>query len=848
MVLYSAFRYGRFKSDGPRVLGRSIRPYPFSGAQKGDNCIFLMAQKVAGRRRPSNVETRGPAAVPVRTPVEIKDDERPGRSLSPLHPAEFAAGALLVLATLIVYWPALRGTLLWDDAAHVTRLELRSLSGLWRIWFQLGATQQYYPLLHSAFWLEHRLWGGSVLGYHWTNVLLHAAAAIFLVLIVRRWSIRGAWLAGFLFALHPVAVNSVAWISEQKTTLSAVFYLGSALLYLNYDETRRRRTYVLALFLFLLALASKSVTATLPAALLVVLWWRRGRLDWKRDIQPLAPWFVIGAGSGLFTAWIERTYIGAQGPEFSLSALDRFLLAGRVIWFYASKLVWPRDLLFIYPHWDVDAAVWWQWLFTLSALALGGALWVVARRQRGPLAAFLFFAGTLFPVLGFLNVYPFLYSYVADHFQYLASLGVIVPAALVLAAASERLHRRVLAPIAAFSVAVIATLGVLTWRQAGIYRDSETIYRDTLRRNPGSWMAENNLGVELLDQPGRLSEAIPHFHAALALKPDSAEAHNNLGKALGQMPGRLPEAIAEYQAALRIRPRFAEAENNLGRALSQIPARAQEAIPHFQAALQMRPAFAEARTNLGVAFLDIPGRAADAVAEFETALAINPELSDAHNGLGSALSEQPGRMSDAVREFQTALKLRPDYAEAHCNLGQAFADTPERLPDAIREYQAALKIRPDYPEAHNGLGVALSKQSKRTEAIAEFEAALKTRPDYPEAHNNLGTELSQAGRLPEAIPHFEAALRSNPDSAEMHANLGNALSEIPGRWPEAVQQFQAAVRIRPDFAAAHYLLGVALARMPGRSKDALSELEQAQRLQPDPKLAELIEQIRAKPR
>jgi len=800
-----------------------------------------MAQKVAGALRGSHK-----AAGSAKTSVSAGLDASTHATRSWwLHPRDLAASGALLLGTLCAYWPALGGGLIWDDSAHVTRPELRSLGGLWRIWFQLGATQQYYPLLHSVFWIEHRLWGGAVLGYHLANVLLHAAAALLVVLIVRRLSIPGAWLAGFVFALHPVCVNAVAWISEQKSTLSAVLYLAAALAYLHFDETRRKSQYALALALFILAMLAKTVTATLPAALLVVFWWRRGRLDWRRDVRPLLAWLAIGAAAGLFTAWVERKFIGAEGPDFSLSLLDRCLLAGRVIWFYLAKLLWPENLVFIYPRWTIDASIWWQYLFPLGILALGGALLLLARRRRGPLAGFLFFVGTLVPVLGFLNVYPFIYSYVADHFQYLASLGIIVPVSAALALGTERLPlsaRRLALPGA---VVLLATLGILTWRQAAIYRDSETIYRSTLLRNPGSWMAHNNLGAELLDVPGQSSEAISHLETALQLKPNSAEAYNNLGKALGRMPGRERDAIAHFETALRIRPRFPEAENNLGRALSQM-GRSREAIPHFESALEIRPSFAEAHSNLGVALLDLPGRLPDAIAHFRAALEIDPELAQAHNGLASALAEQPGQATEAIREFEAALRINPDYPEAHSNLGQSFSELPDRLPDAVREYQAALRIRPDYPEAHNGLGVALSKMGQPRDAIAEYEAALHLRPDYPEAHNNLGTALSQIpGRLAEAIPHFEAALRSNPDSAEMQANLGNALSEIPGRLPDAIEHLEAAVRIRPDFSEAHYLLGVALLRSPGRAKDALAQLEEAQRLRPDPKLQQLIDRLRA---
>src|ERR1035437_847761 len=349
-----------------------------------------------------------------------------------IHVPDAARWVLLFAATLVAYWPALQGAMLWDDNKHITTAALQSWHGLGRIWFDVGATQQYYPLLHSAFWVEHRIWGDAVVGYHLTNVFLHAACACLVVLIMRRLALPGAWLAGFLFALHPVGAESVAWISEQKNTLSGVFCLGAALAYLRFDQTRRKASYFLALGLFMAAVLSKSVTATLPAALLVVLWWRRGHVGWRRDVAPLAPWLALGVCAGGFTAWVERAYIGAQGSDFALTLVERCLLAGRVMWFYVAKLVWPANLVFIYPRWQVDASQWWQYLFPVGVLAVAAGLVVAARRNRGPLAGFLIFAGTLFPALGFLNVYPFLYSYVADHFQYLACLGLIIPQSVAL--------------------------------------------------------------------------------------------------------------------------------------------------------------------------------------------------------------------------------------------------------------------------------------------------------------------------------------------------------------------------------------------------------------------------------
>ena len=330
---------------------------------------------------------------------------------------EWLPGLLLIAATFIAYQPVWHAGFVWDDDAHVTRPILRSLHGLWRIWFEPGATQQFYPFLYSAFWVEHRWWGDSAAGYHLANVALHAAVACLLHRVLRRLAVPGAFLAAAVFALHPVCVESVAWISEQKNTLSAVFYLSAALAYLRFDRERKAGWFAAGLGLFALAVLSKSVTATLPAALLVVFWWKRGQLSWKRDGLPLVPWFVLGAGAGAMTAWMERTHVGASGAAYALGGAERFLVAGRAVWFYLAKIFWPVDLVFVYPHWTVDVRELWQAVFPATALAAVAALFALRKRFRGPLATALLFGGTLFPALGFINVFPFLYSYVADHFQ-----------------------------------------------------------------------------------------------------------------------------------------------------------------------------------------------------------------------------------------------------------------------------------------------------------------------------------------------------------------------------------------------------------------------------------------------
>lgn len=600
---------------------------------------------------------RTPAASPTKT-------ERPASANVPaasrvVNPIFGWLG--IFVAGLIAYWPALHGRLLWDDNAHITSQPLQSLHGLWRIWFELGATQQYYPLLHTAFWFEHRLWGDAVLGYHLANLFEHCLSACFVVLIARHLKLRGAWLAGFVFALHPVCVEAVAWMSEQKSTLSGVFYLAAALTYLHFDRRRKRSQYFAASGLFVLALLSKSVTATLPAALLVVFWWQRGKIDWKRDILPLGPWFAIGASSGLFTAWVERTYIGAQGTGYELTPAQHILLAGRIACFYAGKILWPVDLMFSYPRWIVDPHAWWQWIYPIVVIAVAIGTILLAGKFRGPLASFLYFLGTLFPVLGFLHVFPFRYSYVADHFQYLATLGIIVPGTSLLASTTARRGPgKRLTMVAA--VALSCVLGILTWRQSGLYANAETLYRATLQRNPNSWMTHNNLGIVYAEQ-GRLPEAIAEFKASLRIKPDHGKAHMNLGNVLRQMPGRMADAITEYQIALQFEPNLMLAHKNLAIALAQNPARLPEAVSEFQAALRLDPEDAQTHALLAITLAQL-GRMPDALDQYREALRLQPNDSDTRLNYADTLAQLPGQHGEAATQYRILLKHSADSPAA----------------------------------------------------------------------------------------------------------------------------------------------------------------------------------------
>jgi protein O-mannosyl-transferase len=640
----------------------------------------------------------------------LPDVASPSLTTTPLPRRFWLFVVALSIAVLIVYKPVWSGGFLWDDAAHVTRPDLRSWQGLWSIWSAPGATQQYYPLTHTFFWLQHRLWGDTPSGYHLVNITLHAAAASMVGLILYRLAIPGAYFAAAIFALHPVQVETVAWITEIKNTLSAVFYLGAAIAWLRYKEKANAVAYALSLGLFVLALCSKTVTATLPAALLVIEWWQRGRLSWRHDVLPLVPFFILGVAAGLATVWVERSLVGAEGAAFDLTPIERGLIAGRALWFYAGKLLWPVNLVFIYPRWSVSQDIGWQYGYPAAAIAVLAVAWGLRRRWRGPLASMLYFAGTLFPALGFFNVYPFLFSFVADHFQYLASLGLITLAAAGLARLLER--RRLWGRAAAnvICLAVLSTLAVLTWKQSHVYADVESLYRATLEGNPESWMAHNNLAGALIAR-GAVDEAVGHAEIALTLKPDYAEARNNLGLALASR-GRIDEALGQYRKALELQPEYAEAHNNLGFLLAG-RGRIDEAIAHYRRALEIDPGLAGAHYNLAEALM-ARGQTDEAVAHLWMALALRPQYAEAHNSLGVILAER-GNVDEARDQFLKAVELKPQYADARNNLGIVLVRSG-RLEEAIAHFRKALEANPASAEIRNNLRAALASRKGSPDA------------------------------------------------------------------------------------------------------------------------------------
>lgn len=537
---------------------------------------------------------------------------------------------LIVAAGLWVYGPALHGGWIWDDVEEVTQnAALRDPGGLARIWLAPDGPD-YFPLRSTVQWLEWQAWGGAPAGYHAVNLGLHLLSALLFWRLLGRLGVRSAWVGGLLLAVHPLAVESVAWIAELKNTLSLAWILLAMICYVDADDGRGRGRYGLSLGCFLLALLSKTSVVMFPAVILLYSWWRRQRID-RRDLRAAAPFFALSLVLGLVTLWFQHHRAILAGHEFAGGFATRIAAAGLALAFYLGKGLGPFGLLPVYPHWSLDPLTPWDFAPWLGWAALGWLCW--RRRTTWGRAALLglgFFALNLLPVLGLVGMAYLRISRVADHLAYLPLLGLLGLAAAAL--------NRVPAAGRWALVAVAAiVLGGLARSRASIYRDEETFWTTALAGNPQAWVAEGNLGFALF-QAGRVPEAIRHYEAALRLRPDYAEAHYNLGTAWLRL-NRTGEAIAEYEAAVSLQPGSPGMQNNLATALAQA------------------------------------GRLPEAVAHFEAAVRLDPDYADAHHNLGNAYLVSR-RLPEAIREYQVALRLRPDDAAARAGLEMAERALP----------------------------------------------------------------------------------------------------------------------------------------------------------------------------
>lgn len=602
-------------------------------------------------------------------------------------------GCFVILAlTWFAYWPITECGFIWDDDAYVTQnMTLRDVAGLKRIWLEPGAVPQYYPMVHTTFWCEYHLWELNPLGYHLVNVSLHLLVALLWWRVLSSMGMSHAYLAALLFAIHPVHVESVAWITERKNILSGVFYLLAAWNYWHFftleknSGYKRWSWYGLALLCFVCALLSKSVTATLPAALILVLWYHRGRFPYK-DLLFLVPFFLVGIVSGLYTAHLEESLVGAHGQEFNQSIVERTLLAGSIVWAYIGKLLWPAELIFFYPRWRILPFEIMSWLTVVSILFVA---WMFLKNRKvwgGQFqVCWFYFIGTLFPALGFFNVFPMKFSWIADHFQYLASMGILVFIAMGLGKIKHHCPRVGL-------LLIVLIIGGLTFRtraQVPVYQNTQTLWEHVVAHNSSSWAAKNNLGT-LYANAGHQAKALSLFRQSLVLNRQQTKANENMGSYYyKQQQWQL--AAFYYQTCLQREPGNVSIRLKLVTTLRRGGKR-QQALKQAAQCVKRHPQFAQAWVESAMLFeqLNRPGKAIKA---WQRAIKIQPEKAYWHYQLG-VVAMQANQVQRAIDAQQKASQLAPSMAAPYSQLAQ-LAVMQSKWGQALTLIDHARKLEPD---------------------------------------------------------------------------------------------------------------------------------------------------------
>ena len=836
-------------------------------------------KRVGHTRRASAKVIEPPTGTPAKSQVAKPQElQEPEDGAGFWHRNALAFVGLGLLAT-IPYLPALWSGFVWDDVMFTEDPVIHRWSGLWNIWLSPADLKEvhYWPVVYTSFWLEHKLWGLSPFGYHLVNLLLYAANVVLVWRLLLRLAVPGAWAVAAVFAVHPVHVESVAWIIERKDLLSGLFYLGATWTWLRFTEAPRAGRYGLTLGLYIAALLSKSIAVTLPAALLILQWWKQGHVT-RRDWLRVAPFFLVG----LCITVADLFFYISQGPvSFDYGLTERILIASRALWFYVGKLVWPDDLAVIYPIWDIQAAEALAWIPVMAAAAVAVLLWLGRHHLgRGPLAGAAFFAVTLSPVLGFVDHSFMNFSLVADRFQYLASLGVLA----VLVGGGVRMAGW--APNAAalvlqgLLVAILLLLGMLTWGQVNLYRNGITLFTHVIKLNPEARFAVFNLGHALITAD-RAVEGLVVSRIAAEQQPDSFKTHYNVGQALLQL-GRLKEAETSFRRALELNPRFAKAHHNLGETLRR-QRRYEQAIESYHAALAIDPAQTLARIGTGIALYGLK-RYEEAAADLELGLSNWPggeEADRLHLMLGRSLRKLD-RPEAAAAQFQRALEIDPQAAEPLLELvdlltaQQRFEDAetylrrvpePERVKaemmkkaethrkngrheEAVASYRAVLALEPDNAPAPAGMGAALLSLGRYEAAIESLTRSADLASDGPATaafHVLMGLSLQGLGRSAAATDRFERAVATDPGDMNALELLAESRLEA-ARYEEALALRQSMLDAGHVNAQTYAGAGIALLQLK-RHDEALPYFERALSLDPTLESARAgVEQLRDTPR
>ena len=798
----------------------------------------MTAKKEAKEARRARLATAGAAAADC---LDAGEPASKGPRISGISRQKALAALALVLLVTVSFFPAYLAEFVWDDFVLTEDPLVKSVSGLPTIWSsprEMEYEGHYWPVVYTTFWLEHKLWGLNPLGYHVVNVVLHLANVLLLWRLLDRLSVPGAWIVAAVFAVHPLHVESVAWVIERKDVLSGLFYLASFLAYVRFDESRSRGPYLLALVLFVAGLLSKTVVVTLPAALVIWHWWQRGRIA-ARDLLRTLPFFAIGLAIAFADTAFYRT---REALSLDYSLVERILIAARALWFYAGKLLWPTDLAVIYPLWEIDAHDPLAWALVALAVALPAALWLGRGRWgRGPLACVAFYAATLSPALGLVDYGYMQFAFVADRFQYLAGIGLLTLIVAALVRSADRLPAAGITSAQIVLAAVLALLGTLTWTHAANFRNGVTLFSHIVSLNPEARGAHSNLGIALL-KLDRLKEAEGAFGRALEIDPRDLDANQNLAESMRKQ-GRYDEAVEQFRRVLQIDGNYALAWAGLGET-QYASGRYEQAIDAVNRALSAAPnspKIAEFHLLLGKASRETGRlRAAEQnllrAVELARAAELAPDRTDALRELAT-LYLRMGRLDDANAIAARARQLEPRSPATLHTRAEALR-RQKRNDEAIAVYREALEMDSESAAVHAGLGFALFELQRYEEAIGSLERAFTIDPDLPEAsslHRVTGQAPQELGRLEEAAPRFERALELDPRDTVALDHLA-FIRFNESRHEEAVDLYRALLEADDGNAAAHANMGITLLNL-GRYAEAVQTLERSLALDPEQAVA-----------
>jgi protein O-mannosyl-transferase len=733
----------------------------------------------------------------------------------------YAALAVIVLISVIAYLPVFHnGLLAWDDEGYIKNNPLVYSFSLKDI-FSQNSMGNWHPLTILALAAEYHLFGLNPVGYHAVNLLLHILNVLLVFYTVYLISDKApvALIASLLFGVHPLHVESVAWVAELKDLLYTFFFLASYIFYLKYlnelqkkDQHIRTSThyYLLALLMFLLSLLSKAMAASLPLVLILTDFFRGRRID-KKTLTDKAPFFLLAIVFGVVAVFAQKS-LGATELTTSFTFAQRIVFASYGFISYLVKLIFPLNLSAFYPY---PAGGVPGWFYAYLLLSIGLAVWVIYSRRfsRKIVFGMGFFTITVLLVLQLLPVGK---AIMADRYSYIPSIGIFYLAGegfMYLWGKKQKW------PAIALLSAAAILFSVKTYARAGVWKDDMTLWNDVISRDQNAAEAYYNRGIIFMNEK-KNAEAVSDFNRVIELEPGFANSYNSRG-VIFTGEKRNNEAINEFNRALELNPGYAEAYNNRGFVLMN-ERRIDEAMRDFNKAIELKAGYAEAYFNRGSAFVNLR-RIDEAIKDFSRAVALKPLYAEAYNNRGSVFLNA-GRNNEALTDLNRAIELNPMYAEAYYNRGILFSNE-KRNAEAYNDFTRAIGLRADYAFAYNNRGILLVNEKRYEEAVKDFTRAVELKPDYADAWSNRGYTFMNQKKNDEAAGDFNRAIELDPRNIGAYNNKGTLLSEAK-RYDEAVAAYSKIIEIKPGYAQAWYKRAIA-AYNSGRKAAACADLKQA---------------------